>query len=68
MTNAVENPIARDHNFHIVISLLFPSMKVINGASVDGHKRYGRVSPVKIVKWCKAAVDYLQTFVEDEHQ
>ncbi|KAJ3163463.1 hypothetical protein HDU86_000042 [Geranomyces michiganensis] len=68
------NPILSSSDFYDAAAVLFPKLKHINGTPVNvlaaefGRKSFAARSPVKIVKWCRRAVEHLHIFIENEHE
>ncbi|KAJ3182290.1 hypothetical protein HDU85_003333 [Gaertneriomyces sp. JEL0708] len=63
--NLTNNPVTKDHNFELCTGVLFPRLKTLNGRNV-AHKPFELGSPVKTIKWCKAAYRHLAPHRGDE--
>ncbi|KAJ3137987.1 hypothetical protein HDU90_001462 [Geranomyces variabilis] len=67
------NPILSNSDFYDAAAVLFPKLKYVNGTPVSilatefGRKSFAARSAVKVVKWCRRAVDHLHIFIENEH-
>ncbi|KAJ3176848.1 hypothetical protein HDU87_004780 [Geranomyces variabilis] len=67
------NPILSNSDFYDAAAVLFPKLKYINGTPVSviaaefGRKSFTARSAVKVVKWCRRAVEHLHIFIENEH-
>ncbi|KAJ3299672.1 hypothetical protein HK104_007743 [Borealophlyctis nickersoniae] len=66
-----QNPVIHDRNFSSAAAILFESLRVLNGEELAKKSLHSSTNPLKIVKWCAEACEYLDPYLsnrEDKDQ